>query len=300
MSRHAYLVTAYNNFQQLRMLLELLDDERNDIYVHVDKKASDFSQDYIIEGRKWKSQLFFIGRENNYWGDISFTKTIFRLIRCAYNTGGYSYYHLISGSDLPLKSQNEIHEFFDVHPYEFVRFSTKEFTEKANYRYRYFHFLVKWQSERNPLKRLLYYCTRIIVKLEMCIGIDRDKKLKAMYGNTWFSVTEECVGYLLSREKEALKRFCNTTIPDESWIHSLIFDSVYRDRLYVQIDEQMEKENTMSNLRYIVWKSSKFHPETWTMKDYDELMHSGCLFARKFDLSADKDIVDAIYSELGK
>lgn len=29
--RHAYLIMAHNNFSQLKILLSLLDDERNDI-----------------------------------------------------------------------------------------------------------------------------------------------------------------------------------------------------------------------------------------------------------------------------
>ena len=39
MKRHAYLILAHTNFGQLRKLLELLDDPRNDIFVHVDGKA---------------------------------------------------------------------------------------------------------------------------------------------------------------------------------------------------------------------------------------------------------------------
>ena len=39
MDRHAYLILAHKNFGQLRKLIELLDDPRNDIFVHVDAKA---------------------------------------------------------------------------------------------------------------------------------------------------------------------------------------------------------------------------------------------------------------------
>ena len=37
--RHAYLILAHHHFGQLRKLISLLDDPRNDIYVHVDRKA---------------------------------------------------------------------------------------------------------------------------------------------------------------------------------------------------------------------------------------------------------------------
>ena len=35
--RHAYLIICYNNFKILQMLLSAIDDDRNDIYIHVDK-----------------------------------------------------------------------------------------------------------------------------------------------------------------------------------------------------------------------------------------------------------------------
>lgn len=37
MSKHAYLIIAHTNFGQLKKLLQLLDDQKNDIYVFVDK-----------------------------------------------------------------------------------------------------------------------------------------------------------------------------------------------------------------------------------------------------------------------
>ena len=42
MGRHAYLVMAHNEFELLGQLLELLDYEENDIYLHIDKKVIDF------------------------------------------------------------------------------------------------------------------------------------------------------------------------------------------------------------------------------------------------------------------
>lgn len=42
MGKHAYLIIAHSNFGQLRTLLEMLDDERNDIFVHVDARAGAF------------------------------------------------------------------------------------------------------------------------------------------------------------------------------------------------------------------------------------------------------------------
>lgn len=37
--RHAFLLIAHNEFQLLKVLLSMLDDKRNDIFLHIDKKS---------------------------------------------------------------------------------------------------------------------------------------------------------------------------------------------------------------------------------------------------------------------
>lgn len=40
--KHAFLIIAHNNFNQLKKLVEILDDKDFDIFIHIDKKAKDF------------------------------------------------------------------------------------------------------------------------------------------------------------------------------------------------------------------------------------------------------------------
>lgn len=39
MDKHAYCIMVHGNWQQLQLLINALDDVRNDIYLHVDKKS---------------------------------------------------------------------------------------------------------------------------------------------------------------------------------------------------------------------------------------------------------------------
>ena len=47
MQKHAYLIMSHNDFYILEKLLRLLDDRRNDIYVHIDKKVKNFDFKYF-------------------------------------------------------------------------------------------------------------------------------------------------------------------------------------------------------------------------------------------------------------
>ena len=42
--KHAYLIIAHNEWEILHTLLTMLDDERNDIYLHIDRRATALMQ----------------------------------------------------------------------------------------------------------------------------------------------------------------------------------------------------------------------------------------------------------------
>ena len=77
-------------------------------------------------------------------------------------------------------------------------------------------------------------------------------------------------------------------------VGDFIVNSKYKDRLfYNKFDD-----NPKSIMRYIDWKRGK--PYIFRNDDYNELINSEMLFARKFDASVDIDIINAIYTKLCK
>ena len=54
--KHAFLIIAHNEYPILEVLLSMLDDERNDIYLHIDKRAVGLYQK--IKGFKIKKAGF--------------------------------------------------------------------------------------------------------------------------------------------------------------------------------------------------------------------------------------------------
>lgn len=67
--KNAYLIMAHHNFNQLSILLGLLDGFDNDLYVHIDSKAGAIDTDALRERVK-KSNLVFIPRMSITWGGI--------------------------------------------------------------------------------------------------------------------------------------------------------------------------------------------------------------------------------------
>lgn len=52
------------------------------------------------------------------------------------------------------------------------------------------------------------------------------------------------------------------------------------------------------NMRYVDFSAHLPSPKTLTMKDYDKIMSSDCLFARKFDINKDRQVVEKILANL--
>ena len=104
--KHAYLILAHNEFEVLRKLISALDDPRNDIFIHFDEKVNkipDLNTKY--------ANLFVIeNRADLRWGDSSIIDAEIRLMDAAVKRI-YKQYHVLSGTHLPLYSQDYLHHF---------------------------------------------------------------------------------------------------------------------------------------------------------------------------------------------
>lgn len=285
---HAYLVMAHNDFYILEKLVQLIDDERNDIYLHIDKKVKEFPfEEYRTLVKK--SRIFFVKRRNIQWGSFTMIKTELELYQAAAQVG-YDYYHLLSGVDLPIKSQDEIHSFFDSYRgMEFIAChnSYEPRYNDRKHRFQYYHLFNDYGVMRRGIRRL----NRILLDFQRVVGIDRYKdKYEYYFGANWASLTHQAVEILLSHRKVIHKRY--------SFSHCC--DEVYKQTILMNEGVNLFKgENPIARL--IVWGETDgdWHPKIFTINDYEQLHDSkNCMFARKFSTRVDKEIIDIIYEQV--
>lgn len=284
--RHAYLIMAHNNFQVLDKLISLLDDPRNDIYVHLDKKAKNIRTN---EFRTKNSGLYFIKKIKIHWGGFSQIKCELLLLKAAYKKN-YDYYHLLSGVDLPIKTQDYIHEFFNKNKgKEFIHFDQYQYDTTNNEKIMFYHFL-----QDTPAYKIKNYIRIKLLNFQKLIGINRIKYIDSEFqkGANWFSISDNFAGYILSKEKWIKKVFKFTRCADEIFIQTLAWNSIYRENLY----NKEFNNNYLSCMRYIDW--NRGNPYIWRNEDFNKLINSEYLFARKFDYDTDKEIINRIYDFL--
>lgn len=288
MKKHAYLIIAHNNWKILEKLVVLLDDKRNDIYLHIDSK-SDITNLHL---NVYNANLFVFHEIDVRWGNISLIQVEYLLFKEAYNKNHYLYYHLISGQDLPIKTQDEIHVFFDMnYPTEFIGFSSGISCES---RVNKLHVFPKYQRIRNRyVNKMLCLFRLFCILLQNLVGYNHYRlKNKLMKGPEWVSITEKAVSLILSEEEIILKQYRFASCADEVYKQTIIGNSSLFNNVY-------DKENELRGcMRLIDW--SRGNPYTYRSIDYNYLMSSDRMFARKFDEKTDFDIVERIFGALNK
>lgn len=216
-------------------------------------------------------------------------------MKCSIKNGPYKYYHLLSGHDLPIKSQEEIHRFFEMSEKNYVAFYRPEMKCDTLFNYKIYHI---------PLKK--YVLIRLSRRIQYFFKINRIKKSKMKYmkGSQWFSITDDAARYVIAREKQILAMFSYTKCPDEVFLQTILYNSPFRDTLITDYQDikyrTLESKKTMANMRMIDWPDElgTAHPRTFVREDYDALIKCKALFARKFDSKVDSEITELIGSKV--
>lgn len=294
MNKHAYLIIAHNEYEVLRLLLNALDDTRNDLFIHFDAKCHELPLLKCLN-----SNLYILpNRIDVRWGDYSQIETEMSLFEYAHSMQkstetSYQYYHLISGVDIPLKSQNVIHDFFNQHNgKEFIGYYQGNLEQELRKKVQMYHLYSRNFSKERRLN-ITNVLRALFCRLQLLIDYKRNEDIELVRGTNWVSITNDLVEYLLSKKEEIRQRFHHTFCADEVYKHTLSWNSPFKERLY---NSQNEALGCMREINWVITDKKSFLP-SFTMDDYERLKNSPMLFARKFD-SANINIVKKIISEL--
>jgi len=314
--KHAYLISAYNEFALLKLLIKSLDDKRNDIFVAMDAKAKDFSEQNFANITKY-SKLFFVKRIKSYWAAFTQVDFILLMMKEA-SKNNYEYYHMISGVDIPLKSQDDIHFFFDEHQgMEFVDIWKKSALEmKKDYetttgfkqklfdlfRIKHYDHSIRYHftqknlnlQRANMIGKIIGILGRLSVTVQKILGIVRNSDIKMYTGSDWFSITSNLVKLILEKEDWIREKLQYTFCPSQLFVNTILKNSSLKESIY------NDSISTPANMRYIIWtRDPKLGvPYIFRSTDYEDLSNSKCLFARKFSTAIDKEIIKKLYYRL--
>lgn len=267
---HAFLVLAHNNPSHLIRFLRTLESPNHYFFVHIDKKSKeDFS-----ELKEISNCTVIEKRVSCNWGGFSLVKATLNLIKKAYFSGHFSYFHLLSGADYFCSTNECFDRFFNDTDQSFLSISDSTPFEWRLKIYTFNDII----NRRGKWKNILWHTDDIQKKLLKYFKIRKDLQERFYYGSQWFSLGHEIIHYVLKfckKNPQFVRRFYLTFVPDESFFHMIIMNSPLAHKI------------TQNNLRFIDWKRKVPQeplPRTLDIEDYDDIVKSGSFFCRKVSL----------------
>ena len=266
--KHAFLIIAHGDYEVLRTLIRLLDDDRYDIYIMVDKTSPLPER---LETHRAKLSMLK-KRVDIRWGHVSQIKAEIALFEAASANGPYGYYHLLSGVDLPIKNLDYIFDFFERNAgKEFVGFTRKTDWLDKVMKYQFFIRYYKMKGRLGTaIKAISYRLEHMANKLHK----RSDEAFRK--GSNWVSITEDFCRYLLGKKNWIKKRFRYTFCGDEIFLQTVLWNSPFREHIY-----SLHSESD-GNQREIIWENNNPHIWGSSSTDIEKLQASDKLFARKF------------------
>lgn len=279
MGKHAFLIMAHRDDLSFRSLIQQLDDDNSDIFIHMDEKNTEYNSSDINKLIE-KSNIYHVKRTNVTWGGFSQIACELILLAEATKTGQYDYYHLLSGQDLLIANMEDLYDFFSENQgKEFIRFQSETFTYEGRVQY------YSMQDMIGKNKNGLYYFDRILRELQNLLNIKRNRNVDFQKGTNWFSITDDLARFVVSKSEWVYKIFKYTICADEIFLQTIVHNSEFRNRLYM--NEYNNQPNAI--MRLIDWDRGT--PYTFRQEDFNQLIDSDMFFARKFDENIDKTII---------
>jgi hypothetical protein len=290
-----YIITAYKLPDQLVRLVKKLNTDDTSFFIHVDKKTDDETYNRMVSPLSDYANVTFLKRHICYWGQLGHVKAKLEGIKEIITRNiQYDYINLISGQDYPIKSNLHIQKVLQrSEGKSYLNYFTypDPLAEKWEERFAYWNFYwLRWHFIFPKADIFEHPCANQLWN-GLVKGIPLRRKipggLQPFYGGGYWCLSKESVEYVfefLQQHKDYERFFNYVYIPDEIFFQTILLNSIFKDRI------------VNDDLRFIEFSEYKGHPAILGKNDFERILKTDNLFARKFDTTIDSDVLDMIDS----
>lgn len=274
----AFLILVHHRPEQLKKLLQALDDPRFDFFVHVDRRES--LAPFLEQACLLRySKLQFISRRRRvFWGDISMVDATLELFRTALDADGYQRFVLLSGEDYPIESNDVIYTRLTQSNLEFIN------GRKLPYPVQVEGFWFWKLSSRLTVRCIRKLLQLLHIRKKPRLSME-NREWEIYQASQWVALSRECTQYLLSvveKYPQIRKYFRFSHAPDQLVIPTILYNTPeFRDKTTV------DKTCSYTFNEYPAIHYVRYHPQRGSSVEYldesayDDLLASGKLFLRK-------------------
>jgi hypothetical protein len=281
----AVIVQAHQKPEQLRMLLSTLRDSDVRVYLHIDARADlgEIPDDVVL-----------LPRRRSRWGAAELVDVSLDGLRQGL-ADGCDYFTLISGQCFPLRPIREIVDFYAAAPSYVEHWPTHDSVHRFHGRDRTNFYSYNLRGRREPAIRWrentghINWRGKVLNTLLVARSLVRPKRAFPAYaepytGSAWWNLDTQAAEYVVrfvDQHPDFRRWYDHAWIPDEFFYQSILAGTGYPG------------EVVNGDLRFIEMTDT-YHPRTLTMEHLPQMRVSEALFARKFDIDVDRDVLEAL------
>lgn len=310
-----YIILAHQFPLQLKRLVNRLNTKNTRFYIHIDKNKNIKP---FFEALAFCDNVTFLDeeyREEGIWGDIGIVKATIKAMAMIVSQNTRGFCVLLTGQDYPLKSADYISNFLADHSNtNFIDLVSVQKFWKDEGLNRIHKYKINKSTERGHFLLLSsvydrsFYKWPTLGKLNFLRKSNRLKEAAVIFkkrkfpkvlepvgGSVYWTLPITTVGKILSfieNNPTYIEYHRYTLCADEIFFHSIVADLAKNTTIKIE-----------PSLTYANWsKTSGPRPLTFKAKNFNELQGASkkYLFARKFDINVDKEILDKCDKELLK
>ena len=286
-----FILLVHRDPDQVVRLLDRLDDADSTFVVHVGRARPDIYET-LRERLAGRPNISFLPRRRVRWGSWAIAASLLSGLEALGEVAPDVDYVLnLSGQDYPLKSPAAMRAQLASQPgRSYLDHFAVPVADGAG--------SLDWSRQRGGLDRIEYwhyhtYRRRIRLPSPL-LPLPRAPRrfpegLRPYGGQGWWCLSRDVVDYVtdfLRRRPDVVRFFRRADVPDELLFHTVVLNSPLRETV------------VNDDLRHVVWKPGVSHPEVLTSADFPAFVGGGDLFARKFDVRVDAEVLDRIDREL--
>jgi hypothetical protein len=275
--RIAYLILAHKSPSHLVRLVRRLQAPERVFVIHLDAKSTGSAWDEAFKELQ-QPNIFWAERVDCQWGEFGLVQAILNSIEALCKTElPFDFGILLSGQDYPIKPNHYIENYLVARSGKclmyLLRFPNHEWSWEGYYR------LPTWRVS-------LWGKKRRVIPARFSKQFHRRIPLgyHPYGGSTWWALPKVAVEYIWNFTKnnpEFVHYFREVIYPDEMMLQTILGNSTFRP------------ETGNNYLHFMKWTGGP-HPAVLTEEDLPLLHGTDRCFARKFDESVDRRVLDAI------
>jgi hypothetical protein len=258
--RIVYIILAHRLPNQLARLVSRLDAPSVSFFIHIDANTDDATHAEMADGMIGRNNVCFLPRHQHTWGSWGIVAATLEGLEQVIRTKVLpDYVILLSGQDYPLRTPGDIEAFLAEHRGT----SFIDARQLPDYTWNWHGAMDRFHGQPLP------------------------SGMKPFGGSQWWALSGDCAAYVKGVADGGLIRlFEGVAIPSEHFVQTVVANSPFRDRLS-RVDAAAVK-----GVHYIDWDRGS--PKVLGVEDFERLIASHALFARKFDVAEDSAILDMI------